>query len=280
VTGRSRLGAAGRAVWRAARIVLAAALIVVAAPVSLVAAGSAAAAWLAGWPPGRLYRAALWCLPMLAVWLAGIAIAARSVSQAAAAPYLAWLAMWHSGAAGSYPHAAAVIAPAAIPAGLAVGGLAWAYRIRSMETGSGGLAPDAAVAFGLRQWRHQARTARARIAAPGSIPLTSQNESVLAGAVIRAVGHPARRVASIPYPRMRSHQVVIGTSGSGNLNWATPFTSLDADTFVLPAQRDGSVADRPAAHLCQAQRRVPYLIWTDRGVLPVGVPCRSASGTR
>ncbi len=219
MTGRSRLGTAGRAVlravWRVGRLGLAAALIVVAAPVSLVAAGSAAAAWLAGWPPGRLYRAALCCLPMLAVWLAAIAIAGRSAARAAAAPYAAWLAMWHSGAAGSYPHAAAVIAPAAIPAGLAVGGLAWAYRVRSMETGSGGLSPGAAVAFDLRQWRHQARTARARIAAPGSIPLISQNESVPAGAVIRTVGHPARRVARIPYPRLRSHQVVIGTSGSG-----------------------------------------------------------------
>ena len=152
---------------------------------------------------------------MLAVWLAGIAVGARSLSRATAAPQEAWLAMWHSGAAGSYPGAAAVIAPVAIPAGLAAGGLIWAYRIRSMETGTGGLSPDAAVAFDLRQWRHQARSARARIAAPGSIPLTRQNDSVLVGAVIRAVGHPERRVAAIPYPRMRSHQVVIGTSGSG-----------------------------------------------------------------
>ncbi len=215
MTGRTRSGAAVRAVLRIARVVAAAALIVVAAPVSLVAAGSAAAAWLAGWPPGRLYRAALWCLPMLAVWLAGIAIGARSVSRAVAAPQVAWLAMWHAGAAGAYPGAAAVIAPAAIPAGLAAGGLIWAYRIRSMETGSGGLSPDAAVAFDLRQWQHQARTARARIAAPGSVPLTRQNDSVLVGAVIRAVGHPAQRVAGLPYARMRSHQVVIGTSGSG-----------------------------------------------------------------
>jgi hypothetical protein len=32
---------------------------------------------------------------------------------------------WHSGTAGSYAGAAAVIAPAAIPAGLAAAGLAW-----------------------------------------------------------------------------------------------------------------------------------------------------------
>ena len=213
--GRPAVRAAGRAAFRIAGILALAALIIAAAPVSLVAGGSAAVAWLAGWPPGRLYRAAAWCVPMLVVWLAATAIATRSASQVAEAPYLAWLAMWHRGAAGSYPAAAAVIAPPAIPAGLAAGGLCWAYRIRSMETGSGGLAPDSAVAFDLRQWRHQARGARARIAAPGAVPLTRQNSDLVVGAVIRTVGHPPRRIASIPYARMRSHQVVIGTSGTG-----------------------------------------------------------------
>ena len=196
-------------------IAIAAAVIVAAAPVSLVAGGSAVLAWRAGWPPGRLYRAALYCVPMLAVWLAATAVATRSAAQVAAAPYLAWLAMWHHGAAGSYPVAAAVIAPAAIPAGLSAGGLAWSYRIRSMQTGSGGLSPDAAIAFDLRQWRHQARSARARIAAPGAVPLTTRSGDLVAGAVIRVVGHPARQIASIPYARMRSHQVVVGTTGTG-----------------------------------------------------------------
>ena len=196
-------------------IAIAAAVIVAAAPVSLVAGGSAVLAWRAGWPPGRLYRAALYCLPMLVVWLAATAAATRSAAQVAATPYLAWLAMWHRGAAGSYVGAAAVIAPAAIPAGLAAGGLAWSYRIRSMQTGSGGLSPDAAVAFDLRQWRHQARSARGRIAAPGAVPLTTRRGDLVAGAVIRVVGHPARQIASIPYARMRSHQVVVGTTGTG-----------------------------------------------------------------
>jgi hypothetical protein len=180
-------------------IVVAAALVIAAAPVSLVAGASAALAWRAGWPPGRLYRAALYCLPMLAVWLAATAVATRSAAHAAATPYLAWLAMWHRGAAGSYPGAAAVIAPAAIPAGLAAGALAWSYRIRSMHTGSGGLSPDAAAAFDRRQWRHQARSARARIAAPGAVTLTTRHQDLVAGAVIRTVGHPARPAASIPY---------------------------------------------------------------------------------
>jgi hypothetical protein len=207
--------AAGRAAFRTARFLAAAAVVVAAAPVSLVAGLGVVAAWLAGWPPGRLYRAALWSVPMLVVWLAATAIATRSAAQVADAPYLAWLAMWHRGAAGSYPAAAAVIAPAAIPAGLVAGGLCWAYRIRSMQTGSGGLAPDSAVAFDLRQWRHQARSARARISAPGAVPLTRQDDDLVTGAVIRTVGHPARQIASIPYARMRSHQVVIGASGTG-----------------------------------------------------------------
>jgi hypothetical protein len=204
-----------RRLARVLRIAAAVALVIAAAPVSLVAGGSAALAWQRGWPPQRLYRAALWCMPMLVVWLVATAAATRSAFGVAAAPYLAWLAMWHRGAAGSYAGAAAVIAPAAIPLGLAAGGLAWSYRIRSMETGSGGLAPDSAVAFDLRQWRHQARSARARIAAPGAVPLTTRSGDLVAGAVIRVVGHPARPIASIPYARMRSHQVVVGTTGTG-----------------------------------------------------------------
>jgi hypothetical protein len=207
--------AALRAIGRILRVGAVAALVIAAAPASVVAALSTALAWLAGWPPGRLYRAALWCGPMVVVWLAATAIAGRSASQAAMTPYLAWLALWHHGAAGSYPAAAAVIAPAAIPVGLAAGGLAWSYRIRSMQTGTGGLSPDAAVTFDLRQWRHQARSARARMAAPGAVPLTTRNGSLVAGAVIRTVGHPSRPIASIPYSRMRSHQVVIGTTGTG-----------------------------------------------------------------
>ncbi|MGD0687636.1 MAG: hypothetical protein ABSA03_21295 [Streptosporangiaceae bacterium] len=207
--------AAARGALRLLRLAAGAALIIAAAPVSLVAAAAVTAAWLRGWPPGRLYRAALCCLPMIAVWLAATAITAGSWRAVAEAPYLAWLAMWHRGAAGSYASAAVVIGPAAIPLGLLAGGLAWSYRIRSMETGSGGLSPGSAVTFDLRQWRHQVRSARARISAPGSVPLTTQNGAVVAGAVIRAVNHQPGLIASIPYRRMRSHQVVVGTTGTG-----------------------------------------------------------------
>jgi hypothetical protein len=37
----------------------------------------------------------------------------------------------------------------------------------------------------------------------------------VAGAVIRAVGHAPSPLAAIPYRRLRSHQVVIGTTGTG-----------------------------------------------------------------
>ncbi len=38
---------------------------------------------------------------------------------------------------------------------------------------------------------------------------------MLVGSVIRAVGHRARELARLPYSRLRSHQVVIGGTGTG-----------------------------------------------------------------
>ena len=209
------LRALARLIWRLLRIAVLVAALILAAPAVLVAAYAAALAWFLGWPPRQLYRAAAWCLPMLAAWLAAMAADGRPWPQLAAAPYLAWLAAWHQAAAGSYLKAAVTVAPLAIPVGLLAGGLAWSWRIYTMETGSGGLAPSAPAAFDQRQWRHQVRTARARIAAPGSVPLLSRDGSVIAGATIRAVRQPARPLAVLPFPRLRSHQVVLGTTGTG-----------------------------------------------------------------
>ena len=189
--------AALRAAGRLARFTAAALVVVAVAPVSLVAAGAVAVAWLRGWPPRRLYRAALWCLPMVVVWLAATAVTTRSWWQVVAAPYFAWLTSWRQAAAGSLA-AAVTIAPVAIPIGLAVGGLVWSRRIYTMETHAGGLFPTAPATFQARQWRRQVRTARARIAAPGSVPLLWHDGAVVAGAVIRTVGHPARDLAMIP----------------------------------------------------------------------------------
>jgi hypothetical protein len=209
------LRAMARLIWRLLRIAVLVAALILAAPAVLVAAYAAALAWFLGWPPRQLYRAAAWCLPMLAAWLAAMAADGRTWPQLAAAPYLAWLAAWHQAAAGSYLKAAVTVAPLAIPVGLVAGGVAWSWRIYTMETGTGGLAPSAPAAFDQRQWRHQVRTARARIAAPGSVPLLSRDGSVVAGATIRAVRQPARPLAVLPFPRLRSHQVVLGTTGTG-----------------------------------------------------------------
>lgn len=196
---------AARALAAIAVALLAAALL----PVTLVAAAGLAAAWFGGWQPGRLYRAAAWCLPMVVVWLAASAIGRHSLGPDS--PLLAWLALRH----GHYLAAGVMIAPPAVPAGLLAGGLAWSARRASMAAQAGGRSPAAAVSFDDRQWRHQVRAARALIAAPGSVPLLTPRGDFAAGAVIRAIGHPGRRLAQLPASRLRSHQIVIGSTGSG-----------------------------------------------------------------
>ncbi len=204
-----------RLLARITRAAVWAAVLAAAAPVTLAGAAAFGVAWWRGWPPGRLWRAALWCLPMTGVWLAATAAVARSWRAVAAAPVTAWLAMWHLAAAGSVALAAITIAPLAVPLGFLAAGLAWARRIAAMQAGAAGLSPGAAVAFDRRQWRHQVRTARARIAAPGSVPLLTAGGDIVAGAVIRAVRQPPGPLAAIPYQRLRSHQVVVGTTGTG-----------------------------------------------------------------
>jgi hypothetical protein len=210
---------AAQAILRAgARLLgwLALALIAVAAaPVSAVAAGAVTVAWRRAWPPHRLLIAAAWCGPMVAVWLAWIAGTAPGWVSVAAAPYHAWLGFWHLAAAGALARAAVTVAPPAIPLGLAAGALAWAYRTGSMKAGVAGLSPASRVTFDQRQWRHQERSARARIARPGSIPLTMRGDLIVVGSVIRTVGHRSGRLAAIEYSRLRSHQVVVGMPGTG-----------------------------------------------------------------
>src|ERR1700722_13253710 len=166
-------------------------LAVAAAPAAVLAAGAIAIAWARGWPPGRLFAAAAWCTPMVATWLifAGL-------SGGPTAPYQAWIAFWQLISAGSVLRAAVTIGPAAIPVGLVAAGLVWSYRIRSLQTGAGGLSPASAVAFDQRQWRHQVRAAQARIAAPGSMPLTMRPDLLVVGGVIRSVGHRTGPVAA------------------------------------------------------------------------------------
>jgi len=187
-------------------------LAVVLLPVTLVAAVAVIAAWRQGSRPARLYRAAAWCLPMVAVWLISIALTRHSLWPAADATWLAWLAIWRGG---NYLRAAVLVAPTAVPMGLAVGGWAWSRRIAAMAARTGGRSPAAAVNFDRRQWQHQVRAALARIAAPGAIPLLTARGDFVAGAIIRAVGHPDGAVTRLPADRLRAHQVVIGGTGTG-----------------------------------------------------------------
>ena len=201
--------ATGRLAVRALAATAVVAIAIGLLPVTLVAAIGVATAWDGGWQPARLYRAAAWCLPMLTVWLAATAIGRHSLAPVS--PQLAWLALQRE----HYLTAAVLIAPLAVPAGLLAGGLAWSFRLASMAAQAGGRSPAAAVSFDDRQWRHQVRAARALIAAPGAVPLLTRRGDFVAGAVIRAVGHPARELAVLPASRLRSHQIVVGATGTG-----------------------------------------------------------------
>ena len=220
--------AAGRGAFRVLRVAVAAAVAVAVAPVTLVAIGAAACAWWRGWTPRRLYEAAAWCLPMAAAWLIAVVVwPARGIApppgvgpgalwfRVVAAPYRAWAGMWQLASHGQLAGAVVAVASVVVPAGIAVGGLGWAYRRFRMRTGAAGLTPAAPAAFDERQWRHQVRSARAAIAARGALPLLSPGGQVVVGATIRSVRHRTGGTAAIPYARLRSHQVVIGSTGTG-----------------------------------------------------------------
>ena len=233
--------AVGRGVFWALRIAVVAAAAVAVAPVTLVAVGAAGCAWWRGWTPRRVFELAAWCLPMAVGWLIAVVVwpvrvvASTRPGHAAgprgapppgvgpgavwfrmvAAPYRLWAGMWELFAHGQVADAVVAVAPVAVPAGIAVGGLGWAYRRFRMRSGAAGLTPAAPAAFDERQWRHQVRSARAAIAARGALPLLSASGQVVVGATIRSVRHRTGRTAGIPYPRLRSHQVVIGSTGTG-----------------------------------------------------------------
>jgi hypothetical protein len=207
-----------RQAGRFLRAVLLAGVLVAAAPVTVVAAVGFAGAWLRGWPPARLWRAAGWSLPMTAAYLITAALQAPTLHAFAPAPVRDWESAWHHVTAGNVLATFALCAPLAIPAGLAVAGGLWAWRIYAIETGLSGRTATAPVVFDARQWNRQARTARARITAPGTFPLTGRGGRIVMGATIRAVGHRWHPVTAVSYTAMGRHQVVIGSSGSGKTN--------------------------------------------------------------
>jgi hypothetical protein len=200
-----RRAAVGALAIKTGGIAAAALLAVALAPVTLVAVIAVASAWWHGWQRGPLYRAAAWCLPMLAVWLTATVI----TGTIAATPHATWLAITRA----DYLAAAVLVLPVAAPAGLLVAAASWSLRLRSMAARAGGRSPAAAISFDQRQWRHQVRVARRRIAGP--VPLLTARNDFVAGAVIRAVGHADQTLARLPANRLRAHQIVLGGTGTG-----------------------------------------------------------------
>jgi hypothetical protein len=207
-----------RVTGRALRWAVLAAVLIAAAPVTVVAAVGFAGAWLRGWPPAKLRRAAVWSLPMTGVYLAGRALQVRTWQALALAPVHDWQTAWHQLAAGRVVTAFALCAPAAVPAGLFVAAGLWAWRIYAIENGLAGKTATAPVGFDSRQWRRASRAARGRVSAPGAFPLADRRGRVVMGATIRAVGHRWQPVTAVPYSAMSRHQVIIGSSGCGKTN--------------------------------------------------------------
>ncbi len=216
---------------KAARItgwLLLAALAVAAWPVTLVTAVGFGAAWLRGWPPARLARAAAAALPMTAIWLAAAAL--RDHGWRTGLVTGDWDHGWQHLDALGVARTFLLLAPAAVPAGLGLAALAWWWRICALTSGIGGWLASAPMTFDARQWKRQARAAKGRIAAPGAVPLLARGGRIPVGGTIRAIGHRWHPVFSIPSSACARHMVIVGSTGSGKTNlmirlWVGWFTA-------------------------------------------------------
>jgi hypothetical protein len=195
---------------------LLAVLAVAAWPVTLVAIAGYLAAWLRGWPPARLGRAAAWALPFTAVWLAAGILHDHGWQTALLTGD--WARGWHQMAAPGLARTFLLLSPAAVPAGLGLAAALWAWRIYAVTTGIGGRLASAPMTFDARQWRRQARAARGRIAAPGAVPLLASRGQIPVGGTIRAIGHRWHPVLTIPHAACGRHMVIVGATGSGKTN--------------------------------------------------------------
>jgi hypothetical protein len=202
-------------------------------PVTVVTAAGYLAAWLRGWPPARLRRAAAASLVLAAAY-AVAAVARQHGARAALAPVRAWQHGWHQPAALEAARIFVAMAPAAIPAGLFLAAGLWAWRIYAVTAGIGGRMASAPATFDARQWRRQVRAAAGRIAAPGAVPLLARGGRIPVGGTIRAVACKWKPVFAVPFGACARHMVIVGSSGSGKTNlmirlWAGWFTAaLDA----------------------------------------------------
>jgi hypothetical protein len=222
---------------------LLAAMVIAAWPVTVVAGTGYLAAWLRGWPPARLYRAAAWTLPVSVAWLSALEVRTPGWRPALLTPGRAWAHGWDHLAVPGLGHAFLLMAPVAVPAGLALGGVLWAWRIYAITTGLGGITASAPIIFDARQWRRQIRTAKGLTAAPGAVPLLARGGLIPVGGTIRAIGHRWHPVLALPAASCARHMVIVGATGSGKTNlmirlWAGWFTA------TLQQARSGR-GDRP-----------------------------------
>ena len=112
---------------KVARCLVMAAAAAVVWPVTVVTAVGYASAWLRGWPPVRLYRAAAWSLLVSMAWLAALMVSMPGW-LAARTPGRTWAADWDRLDAAGLARVFLLLAPVALPAGLALAGLTWAIR--------------------------------------------------------------------------------------------------------------------------------------------------------
>ena len=107
-----------------------------------------------------------------------------------------------------------LLAPVALAAGLALGGVLWAWRIYAITTGLGGITASAPIIFDARQWNRQARTALGLTKAPGAVPLLARGGNIPVGGTIRAIGHRWHPVLALPASSCARHMVIVGATGS------------------------------------------------------------------
>jgi len=207
-----------RKALRLAGWLLLAAAVAAAWPVTLVAAAGFTAAWLRGWPPARLRRAAAWALPVTAVWLAGQALRWHAWQPVALAPARAWQHGWGQLTVPGVARTFLLLAPVTVPAGLLLAAGLWGWRVYALTTGIGGWLASAPITFDARQWRRQVRAAKGRCAAPGAVPLLARRGMIPVGGTIRAVGCRWRPVLAVPYAACGRHMVIVGSTGSGKTN--------------------------------------------------------------
>jgi hypothetical protein len=203
-------------------------------PLTVVTVAGYTAAWLRGWPPARLRRAAAGSLTVTAVYTVAVVILQHDGQAAALVPARAWAAGWHHRPGLGTAQTFLLLAPAAVPAGLALASLLWAWRNYAVMAGIGGRMASAPVTFYARQWRRQAGAAKGRTDAPGAVPLLTRRARIPVGGTIRAVGARWQPVFSVPAAACGRHMVIIGATGCGKTNlmirlWAGWFTAaLDA----------------------------------------------------